>query len=73
MPYRLADLSSIEIPTLLITGREDHKYTQLAEEMQRVIPNAHSVSIDGIGHAPHIEAPEETSRLIRQFLDELGG
>ena len=73
MPDRLADLASIEIPTLLISGREDHKYTELAEMMQRALPNAHSVSLEGIGHAPHIEAPEETSHVIRQFLDEVSG
>ncbi|XP_043206475.1 protein ABHD8-like isoform X1 [Amphibalanus amphitrite] len=60
----------ITLPTLLIHGMKD-KFVSLVEmcDMEKAIPRAFLESIPNAGHMVMLEAPDETSRLIRQFLD----
>jgi 2-succinyl-6-hydroxy-2,4-cyclohexadiene-1-carboxylate synthase len=71
IPHRWDDLAAIETPTLLVSGSEDPKYSHLAERMQLEFKSARILTLEGVGHAPHIEAPNETSLGIRQFLSML--
>jgi len=54
------------MPTLLITGEQDIKYTRIAERMSAKHVS-HTV-IGGVGHAPHLEAPGMTAEVIHSFL-----
>ncbi|MFZ5440140.1 MAG: 2-succinyl-6-hydroxy-2,4-cyclohexadiene-1-carboxylate synthase [Myxococcota bacterium] len=61
-------LQALRVPTLLITGAADEKYTRLARKMTADLPMAWRVSLRGVGHAPHLEAPEAYAAEVRSFL-----
>lgn len=62
-------LPTLTIPTLLISGREDAKFTAIAEDMAALLPDARHAIIDQAGHAVHLEQPEAYHMAIRGFLD----
>jgi pimeloyl-ACP methyl ester carboxylesterase len=43
-------------------------YPQLGKEAARDIPNAKLVELPGVGHIPHLEAPEKFHRALLDFL-----
>lgn len=61
-------LQRLRVPTLLITGANDEKYTRLARKMIVDLPLAWRVTFDGVGHAPHLEAPRAWAEELRAFL-----
>lgn len=61
-------LTAINYQVLLLTGLEDRKFCRLAQEMQRLIPQAEWSLIPEAGHAPHIENPEDTFIQLHNFL-----
>jgi pimeloyl-ACP methyl ester carboxylesterase len=66
--YR-AELHKIIAPTLIVHGRFDKLITMdLAEEVQRNIPNATLKVIEQAGHTLNLEAVQETSLLMQDFL-----
>jgi pyruvate dehydrogenase E2 component (dihydrolipoamide acetyltransferase) len=65
------DLSGVEVPMLVVWGRED-----------QIVPFAHSENapanarvevLDDTGHMPQMEASGQTNRLIGEFLDSQDG
>jgi 3-oxoadipate enol-lactonase len=71
-PDSVETLKTINVPTLLVTGDED-SLTGIneAELMRRLIPGSQLRVIPKAGHYSPWEQPEEATRLLRQFLDEL--
>ena len=65
-------LGELRCPLLCITGAADERYGRLAERMVAAAggPSRHVVIADA-GHAAHLEAPEETSSAVLDFLREL--
>jgi proline iminopeptidase len=62
-------LGEINVPTLVMAGREDFIYPpEHQEELAAGIPNARLVLIDRAGHNPHDEQTAETLAAIRSFL-----
>jgi pimeloyl-ACP methyl ester carboxylesterase len=64
----LEQLKAVRTPLLLVEG----KYDTLLEpgwskKLGDLVPGATAVEVDN-GHEPNIEAPEETSRLLAEFL-----
>jgi len=68
-----SELSAIEVPTLLITGADDVKYSRLAAEMVAHIPNGVHRSVEGAGHCVHLESMDVTAGLVREFLASISG
>jgi pimeloyl-ACP methyl ester carboxylesterase len=65
-------LGEIQVPTLVIAGREDFQFPpEHQEELAAGIPNSRLVIIDRAGHNPHDEQPAEVQRLIREFMADL--
>lgn len=59
----------VQAPTLVVWGQEDRIVPPAyAEEFARSIAGARVTTVDGAGHAPHLEQPETVSRLVGQFL-----
>jgi len=56
------------LPTLLLTGEQDTKFTQLARRMATELPVVYRRTFTGCGHAPHLEAPEEYAQEVLSFL-----
>lgn len=55
-------------PTLLLTGAEDSKFTAIARRMAAELPMVWSHAFAGVGHAPHLEVPEDWAREVVGFL-----
>jgi pimeloyl-ACP methyl ester carboxylesterase len=58
------------MPVLLISGSED-RVTPTATNaalLQNALPNARLEVLKGIGHLPHVEAPEQVNQLVREFF-----
>jgi 2-succinyl-6-hydroxy-2,4-cyclohexadiene-1-carboxylate synthase len=56
------------LPTLLLTGAQDEKFTNLARRMAAELPVVWRHAFAGVTHAPHLEAPEEYVREVLSFL-----
>ena len=64
-------ITAIQAPVLIIWGKEDRiTDPRNAEIFVQQIPDARKVLLDGVGHAPMIEVPEESASLFRHFLAE---
>ena len=61
-------VASVSAPTLVIHGTEDHIPLESSEEWCSILPNARLLAIEGVGHYPHLEAPEVFYPAIAQFL-----
>lgn len=68
MPSLWSDWRNNHIPTLLIAGELDGKYTMLAREMREQCPDARVAAIAGTGHNVHLEAPADYTQLVRGFV-----
>ncbi len=65
-------LPGIRRPTLLVWGRNDAVTPpEVAEQFRELIPGSKLEWIEGCGHAPQIERPEELGPIVGRFLDEL--
>jgi 3-oxoadipate enol-lactonase len=63
------DLGAVRARTLVAAGELDKPdFHRIAERLGREIPNAEHAVIRGAGHLPALERPDETARLVREFL-----
>jgi pimeloyl-ACP methyl ester carboxylesterase len=68
-PALPALLEGVQTPALVVWGAEDRIIPlECGEAFARVMPNATLRVMDGCGHWPHYEQPEELARLIRDFI-----
>jgi pimeloyl-ACP methyl ester carboxylesterase len=59
----------IAAPTLIVWGKADGVIApSYAEDFARAIAGARVALIDGAGHLPQLERPEEVSRAVERFL-----
>ena len=64
-----ARLGEIAAPTLVVVGSEDiADIEEMAERLAAQIPGARLETIDGAGHLPSLERPDELNRLLVGFL-----
>jgi pimeloyl-ACP methyl ester carboxylesterase/putative sterol carrier protein len=62
----------ISVPTLILWGREDRLVpVGLGHRLANTIPDSRLEVLPGVGHVPQFEHPEETRRLVLEFLDEV--
>jgi 2-succinyl-6-hydroxy-2,4-cyclohexadiene-1-carboxylate synthase len=66
------ELRSLTMPVLLIVGSRDEHYTSINDEMAALIPGAELLVIDGAGHNPLADDPEDTYDAVSRFLDRNG-
>ena len=63
------DLSSVDVPTQVISGLHDLDFFLLvARYLTSTLPNARLVELPWAGHLPSLERPVETMSLIRDWL-----
>jgi 2-succinyl-6-hydroxy-2,4-cyclohexadiene-1-carboxylate synthase len=60
----------LPLPLLAIAGARDDGYVRAAKRMAETAPNGHAAIVEGAGHAPQLQRPEEVARLLVEFLDE---
>jgi pimeloyl-ACP methyl ester carboxylesterase len=64
--HRLADLSA---PALFVWGSHDWLVpATFGRHVRKWLPHAEQVTIDGCGHVPQVERPEETNALLLSFF-----
>ena len=56
------------LPTLLLTGAQDSKFTQTARRMATELPVVWRHAFAGCGHTPHLEAPQAYAHEVLSFL-----
>ena len=66
----VAELGVVHCPTLIVHGRQDPIPLTSSAETARALPNARLVTIEGSGHVPYVEAPDELFDAITRFLRE---
>ncbi len=65
-----ADLSKLQVPTLIVQSTEDVAVPmQVGEYLARHIPHAQLQVVAARGHLPHVSAPEAVTAAIRGFLN----
>jgi pimeloyl-ACP methyl ester carboxylesterase len=66
----LARLAALEIPVLLLHGRQDMTFpAALAERTAAEMPNARAVVLDQAGHMAHIDQSGAWLQAVTEFLD----
>lgn len=60
----------LDVPALVLHGTEDPRPVRLAERLASTLPDARLVTIEGAGHLPWVERPDETRETVREFLEE---
>jgi 3-oxoadipate enol-lactonase len=70
-PERSAEerLGEVGVPTLVLVGSEDvADIKEMADKLAAGIPAARMATIEGAGHLPSLERPEELNWLLLEFL-----
>lgn len=70
-PSRLAPLSTLAVPTLVIVGDQDVPFVAASEELAATIPGARLEVLADAGHSPQFEAPDSWWKAMTSFLDSL--
>jgi pimeloyl-ACP methyl ester carboxylesterase len=69
---KLSNLSSLAMTTLLIWGDKD-SVTPIwqGEKLKQTIPNSTLKVLNGLGHIPQIEGPDQFNNSLLLFLDRV--
>ncbi len=68
-PDSRPDLPGIRVPTTVVVGSHDQLTPPaMAAEMAALIPGARLITVDGSGHLPPMERPDETNEILRDWL-----
>jgi 2-succinyl-6-hydroxy-2,4-cyclohexadiene-1-carboxylate synthase len=61
-------LQGLKLPVLLVAGKRDRKYVEIAETMRARIPGSALEEVEGAGHCVHLERPAEFAKIVERFL-----
>jgi len=64
-------LSEIRVPTLIFWGAEDLPFTEPSKVMKEGIAGSELVTVKGVGHNPHEEAPDVFNEALLKFLGRI--
>ncbi|MFF9069052.1 alpha/beta fold hydrolase [Streptomyces sp. NPDC014891] len=66
------DLAGIKVPALVVAGAHDvPDFRAVADDLTGLLPGARRVDLAWAGHLPALERPDETARLLADFLAEV--
>jgi 2-succinyl-6-hydroxy-2,4-cyclohexadiene-1-carboxylate synthase len=68
MPPLHTRLASVTLPVCLVAGALDPKFVGLAQGLTASLPDAELHVIERVGHAMHLEAPQQTAAIVNTFL-----
>lgn len=69
-PNLWQEMESLRLPTLLITGALDHKFSRLNRLMMEAISFSEWKMIGDAGHNTHLEQPQAFQTAVSRFLRE---
>lgn len=61
-------LPGLTVPTLVITGTRDAKFSEIGGRMHRAISGSSHAQVEGAGHTVHLEATAATARVLLDWL-----
>jgi proline iminopeptidase len=61
-------LRGLDLPVLVIHGDADPRPVAAAEALAAMLPRSSMAVQSGVGHYPHLEAPEPFRQVVRDFL-----
>jgi pimeloyl-ACP methyl ester carboxylesterase len=62
-------LGTIHIPTLVVWGKDDALVpVATGRRLADALPHAHWFALDGCGHLPTIEKPDEVTQIVAEWL-----
>jgi pimeloyl-ACP methyl ester carboxylesterase len=68
------EVGGIHQPALVIHGEQDRIIDKrVAEDLVGALPHAELIVMRGVGHAPQLEAPRHTARIVERFARRLDG
>ena len=67
------ELAGLRLPTLLLAGEGDAKFSEIARRMAARIPAARLRLLPGCGHSPHLEAPARYAEAAVAFFTQSEG
>ena len=62
---------SLSLPVLIMVGSEDPRPTWAGDSLCEALPNVRRIVIEGAGHNPWVEKPDEFKAALRSFLEEV--
>ncbi len=62
-------MNQVTAPALVVHGTEDLIPVESSHEWVEILPDAHLLAIEGVGHYPHLEAPEVFFSSVQRFLN----
>jgi pimeloyl-ACP methyl ester carboxylesterase len=65
-------LPNIDVPTLVITSRDELIPPDITKEMARLIPGARLATVPEAGHLPNMENPTGFNSLLEEYLVRCG-
>ncbi|MBB6119427.1 alpha/beta fold hydrolase [Nocardiopsis algeriensis] len=66
------DLGEVKVPTLVLECTQDIiAPREVGAFVHSAIPSSRLVTLDAVGHCPHLSAPEATAEAILEFLERL--
>lgn len=69
-PYLGERLGELAMPVLVMAGEGDAKFSAIARDLARSIPDSRLVLIPGAGHTPHLEQPQRWAAAVDSFIAE---
>jgi pimeloyl-ACP methyl ester carboxylesterase len=70
---RLARLSSIDVPALVLVGEQDKPFLGPSRRMAAALPRAQLEVVPDAGHSPQFENPDAWWAVLTRFLKEVQG
>jgi pimeloyl-ACP methyl ester carboxylesterase len=64
-------LPEIKVPTLVFWGEEDQAFASAVKFLNAGIAGSELVTVRGVGHSPHEEAPELFNETLLRFLKRI--
>ncbi len=61
-------LDRLNIPVHLITGEKDKKFTEIAQNMVKNLPNAETTIVKNAGHNVHVECPQVFNEIVKEWI-----
>jgi pimeloyl-ACP methyl ester carboxylesterase len=61
-----AQARAVAVPTLLVGGDQSHEwFGEMLDRLERVLPTATRVTVDGAGHSAALTHPHEVAAAVR--------